>query len=204
MLAWCLEAFVASANVRRVAIAIVESERDEFERAISEFGSDLEVLICGGGRSRSHSVREALRCALAEWGEPGAVLVHDAARPLASAGLIDAGIAELDRSGADAVVPAAPVADTIKQTADGDHVVTATLDRSTLWAVQTPQFFNAASLTRAMDVPDEQLAAATDDASLVEQAGGRVVVMPCAEPNPKVTTAADLEVVGRMLLHGAT
>jgi 2-C-methyl-D-erythritol 4-phosphate cytidylyltransferase len=91
----------------------------------------------------------------------------------------------------DAAIAATPVTDTVKQ-ADGDGLVTATLNRSTLWAVQTPQVFRRAALERALDVPADVLAQATDDAWLVERTGGRVVVVPAPKDNLKVTTPVDL------------
>ena len=85
--------------------------------------------------------------------------------------------------GVDGAIAAAPVTDTVKE-AYPDGTVLRTLDRSRLWAVQTPQVFRAESLRRALDVDDAALAAATDDASLVEAAGGtvRVVEAPAGEP----------------------
>jgi 2-C-methyl-D-erythritol 4-phosphate cytidylyltransferase len=83
------------------------------------------------------------------------------------------------------------VTDTVKE-AYPDGTVMRTLDRSRLWAVQTPQVFRADSLRRALDVDDAALAAATDDASLVEAAGGTVRVVEAPHGNFKVTTEADL------------
>jgi 2-C-methyl-D-erythritol 4-phosphate cytidylyltransferase len=77
--------------------------------------------------------------------------------------------------------------------------VTATLDRSRLWAVQTPQAFRAAPLARALDQPAEVLRAATDDAMLVEGLGGRVVVVEAPPANFKVTTPHDLEIAELLL-----
>jgi 2-C-methyl-D-erythritol 4-phosphate cytidylyltransferase len=143
-----------------------------------------------GGAQRSHSVRNALRaCA----GDP--VLVHDAARPLLDADLVTATLAGLE--GADAAIAAAPVTDTVKEGEGG--VVRATLDRSRLWAVQTPQAFRRAALERALDQPDDVLAGATDDASLVEGQGGTVRLVPSSPRNLKVTTPLDLE-LARLLL----
>jgi len=85
------------------------------------------------------------------------------------------------------------VTGTVKQ-ADAGRVVRATLDRSGLWAIQTPQAFRRAALERALAVEDEVLAAATDDAWLVERAGGTVRVVPAPPENLKVTTAFDLRV----------
>ena len=90
---------------------------------------------------------------------------------------------------ADAAIAAAPVTDTIKRV-DADGAVSETLDRVELWAVQTPQVFRRAALERALDVPAEVLAQATDDAWLIERAGGRVIVVAASAENLKVTTAA--------------
>ena len=90
--------------------------------------------------------------------------------------------------------------DTIKEAADG--VVRRTLDRSVLWAVQTPQVFRRAALEAALAQPDDVLAAATDDAGLVEARGGEVRVVASSPRNLKVTTRADLE-IAEMLLREA-
>jgi 2-C-methyl-D-erythritol 4-phosphate cytidylyltransferase len=140
-----------------------------------------------GGAQRSHSVRNAL---LAGEGDP--VIVHDAARALVTPAIFAAALRELEASGCDAVIAAAPVTDTIKQADDG--TVTRTLDRSTLWSVQTPQVFRRAALERALDVDDEILAAATDDAWLVERIGGVVRVLATPRENMKITTPGDLHV----------
>jgi 2-C-methyl-D-erythritol 4-phosphate cytidylyltransferase len=138
-----------------------------------------------GGASRSASVRNALAAAP----EARTVLVHDAARPLVTRELVEACVGAL--MGVDAVIAAAPVSDTIKE-AYPDGTVARTLDRSRLWAVQTPQVFRADSLRRALDVDDDALAGATDDASLVEAAGGSVRIVEAPPENFKVTTAGDL------------
>ena len=113
-------------------------------------------------------------------------------RPRCSASALDA------LSGADCAVAAAPVTDTVKE-AGPDHRVVATLDRSRLWAIQTPQAFRREALERALDVADEVLAQATDDAWLVERAGGSVVVVPAPPGNFKVTTPHDLQVAELLL-----
>jgi 2-C-methyl-D-erythritol 4-phosphate cytidylyltransferase len=140
-----------------------------------------------GGAVRSESVRRAL--AAAGPGDP--VLVHDAARPLLKGELVEDALAAIAQAGVDGAIAAAPVTDTVKQ-ANREMVVTSTLDRSSLWAVQTPQVFRRAALERALDVPDDVLALATDDAWLVERSGGRVVVVAASKDNLKVTTHIDL------------
>jgi 2-C-methyl-D-erythritol 4-phosphate cytidylyltransferase len=145
-----------------------------------------------GGAERSQSVRAALQ---ASAGDP--VLVHDAARPLVTGALIEATLDGLGED-CDAAIAAAPVIDTVKQ-ADSTGLVRRTLDRSGLWAVQTPQVFRREALERALDVDDEMLAAATDDAWLVERLGGRVRIVEAPRENLKVTTQLDLRVAELLL-----
>lgn len=144
---------------------------------------------------RSESVRKAL--AAAGPGDP--VLVHDAARPLMTAALAQGVIAALEADGdAQAAIAATPVKDTVKRVGEGGEV-SETLDRSSLWAVQTPQVFRRAALERALDVPAEVLSEATDDAWLIERAGGRVLVVGASDENLKITTPLDLEVAELLL-----
>jgi 2-C-methyl-D-erythritol 4-phosphate cytidylyltransferase len=142
-------------------------------------------------------VREALRAC--PDGDP--VVVHDAARPLAPARLFSRALAQLERSGADGVVAAAPVSDTIKEVDASDgRTVTRTLERARLWAVQTPQVFWREALERALiGASDSELAAATDDAWLIEQAGGVVEVVESSPANLKITTPTDLTLAELLL-----
>ncbi len=152
------------------------------------------VRAVAGGTVRSESVRLAL--AAAGPGDP--VVVHDAARPLVTRELITATIAALERDETvDAAIAAIPVTDTVKRVVRGVGgetlgVVSETLDRDELWAVQTPQVFRRAALERALDVSGDVLAQATDDAWLVERAGGSVVVVHGSSENLKVTSSLDL------------
>jgi 2-C-methyl-D-erythritol 4-phosphate cytidylyltransferase len=161
------------------------------------------VVAVEGGAVRSESVRRALAAA----GEGGAdeqadlVLVHDAARPLVTPALAEDVIAALRRDrDADAAIAAMPVADTVKRVDDAG-VVSETLLRSELWSVQTPQVFRRAALQRVLDVSARELALATDDASLIERAGGRVIVVRASDENLKVTTPLDLR-LAELLLAG--
>jgi 2-C-methyl-D-erythritol 4-phosphate cytidylyltransferase len=153
------------------------------------------VSAVEGGATRSESVRRALAAS----GAADPVLVHDAARPLVSAELAEQVLDALDRDPhADAAIAAVPLTDTVKRV-DATGAVSETLDRSELWAVQTPQVFRRAALERALDVPGEQLARATDDAWLIERSGGRVIVVRGSAENLKVTTAFDLRVAELLL-----
>jgi 2-C-methyl-D-erythritol 4-phosphate cytidylyltransferase len=138
-------------------------------------------------------VRAALHHTLA--GDP--VLVHDAARPLVTPEIIRAVLDGLDAD-ADAAIAAARVTDTIKQD-NGSPTVARTLDRSGLWAIQTPQVFRRDVLERALAQPHEILAAATDDASLVETMGGTVRLVESPRENLKVTTPDDLRLADLLL-----
>jgi 2-C-methyl-D-erythritol 4-phosphate cytidylyltransferase len=180
MLEWSLDALRA-AGVSDVVVALPE-------------GVQAPAGCTGvrGGATRSESVRRALAAS----GDADAVVVHDAARPLVTPEHFSAALAAL--ADADCAVAAARLTDTVKEAGD-DLRVTRTLDRSKLWAIQTPQAFRRAALERALDVGDHVLAAATDDAWLVERAGGRVVVVPSTPANFKVTTPHDLEVAELLL-----
>ena len=137
-----------------------------------------------GGATRSESVRAGLAAV------PDAadiIVVHDAARPLATDALF-AAVIDAVRNGADAAIPGVAVTDTVKRV-EGDRVIE-TLDRSQLVAVQTPQAFRADALRKAHGAGGD----ATDDAALVEAAGGTVVVVAGEPGNIKVTTPADLRV----------
>jgi 2-C-methyl-D-erythritol 4-phosphate cytidylyltransferase len=137
-----------------------------------------------GGSTRSDSVRRGLAAVPSD---ATVICVHDAARPFASAALYDAVVSAV-AAGADAAVPGVPVTDTIKQV-DAQSVVVATPERSSLVAVQTPQAFRADVLRAAHAAGGE----GTDDAALVESAGGRVVVVPGEMSNRKITEPGDLD-----------
>ena len=187
MLEWSLDALRAVADVSRIVVALPEG-----------VDAPAGTLGVAGGAQRSHSVRAAL--AAAGDGPPEeAVIVHDAARPLATPALFARALEALRARDCDAVVAAARVTDTIKRAEGDDLRVRETLDRGALWSVQTPQVFRRDALARALAQPDAVLAAATDDAGLVEQAGGRVHVVESPAGNLKVTTPTDLRLAELLL-----
>jgi 2-C-methyl-D-erythritol 4-phosphate cytidylyltransferase len=191
LLQWSIDALLAARGVEQIIVALPP-------------GAEVPDGVSGvsGGATRSDSVRRALAAAPAPRGgqsDDELVLVHDAARPLLTSALAEMVIAALRADAqADAAIAAAPVTDTIKQ-ADSSGTVTATLERSALWAVQTPQVFRRSALERALAVPAHELALATDDAWLIERAGGRVIVVAAAAENLKVTTPLDLRVAELLL-----
>ena len=165
-----------------------------WERETTELGSQLGegkvVEVVTGGATRAESVARAL-AAVPE--EARVVVVHDAARALVDEAVLGRVLAALD-AGWDGAIPGMPVSDTVKRV-EGDRVLE-TLDRGSLVAAQTPQAFLAAAL-RAAFATDRS--SATDCASLVERAGGRVVVVDGDPRLLKVTTTDDLERVERWL-----
>jgi 2-C-methyl-D-erythritol 4-phosphate cytidylyltransferase len=187
MVQWSIDALARLPEIEKIVLALPPGTEAP-EGAVGVVGVD-------GGGVRSDSVRRALAAAGA--GDP--VLVHDAARPLLTAELAGKVIAALRGDPqAVAAIAATPVTDTIKRV-DGGGAVSETLERSSLWAVQTPQVFCRAALERALDVPGEVLAEATDDAWLIERSGGKVIVVKVEQENLKVTTRLDLEMAAKLL-----
>jgi 2-C-methyl-D-erythritol 4-phosphate cytidylyltransferase len=190
MLEWSLETLAGARSIARIVVALPGGS-NRLQRSAPD-GAD--VTWVPGGKTRSESVRLAL--AAAGPGDP--VLIHDAARPLVSAQLAEDVLAALAERPVDGAIAAAPVTDTIKRAGE-DGVILETLERAALWAVQTPQVFRREALERALDVPEHVLAQATDDAWLVERAGGTVAVVAAPRENIKVTTALDLLVAETLL-----
>ena len=187
MVEWSLGALRGASAVERTVVALPPGT--DFAPAQAD-----GVVCVAGGVARSQSVQAALQAA----GEGDPVIVHDAARPLASSELFERALAELEQSGADAVIAAVPVSDTIKEVSEDGRTVAGTLDRAKLWAVQTPQVFRRAALERAL-MDDELVARATDDAWLIEQQGGTGRVIDSGEPNLKITTPDDMRVAELLL-----
>ena len=182
---------VSRAAADHVVVVLAPGQEREGEELVETGAADVAVI---GGRERADSVRAAL----AVVDEDAAVIVvHDAARPLASGELHQAVVAAV-HAGADAAIPAIPVTDTIKRIAhdqNGRSVVAETPDRSTLVAVQTPQAFRADMLRDA----HASSAGATDDAALVEAIGGTVIVIDGESTNIKITGPNDLAIAAILL-----
>ena len=148
-----------------------------------------------GGESRSASVRNAVGAVE----QADLFVVHDAARPLVTRDLVERCIGAIE-PGIDGAIAAIPMTDTVKEVATDGRVLR-TLDRSTLWAVQTPQVFRADILRRALERDAAALAAATDDAWLVDDAGGVITVVESYPENLKVTRESDLRIAEALLAH---
>jgi 2-C-methyl-D-erythritol 4-phosphate cytidylyltransferase len=176
---------------------------DRAVRAVTRCSDGVVVVLPAGARWKGPPVHAAVpggatraasvRAGLAEVpADAEIVVVHDAARPLATDALFDA-VVEAVASGADGAIPGLAVSDTIKRV-DGRHVV-ATVDRENLVAVQTPQAFAAAALRAA----HADGAEGTDDAAVVEAQGGTVVIVDGESANVKVTGPDDLLLVAAFL-----
>ena len=185
MLDWSLDALRAVEEIEQIVVALPDG-----------VPAPAGTVGVAGGAERSHSVLAALR---ASRGDP--VVVHDAARPLVTPDVVRATLRALREHRCDAAIAAAPVHDTVKRAPGG--LVRETLERSELWAVQTPQAFRRAALEDALSAGEDVLAAATDDASLVEARGGTVRVVPSPRENFKITTPHDLRVADLLLRNGA-
>lgn len=191
LLAESLERLEGSDWVDSIVVVAPEEWEEPSILLAEEIGAGKVTACVGGGATRAESVRAGV----AEIGaEALVVLVHDAARPLLVAEVVERVLAPLGE-GWDGAVPALPVADTLKRAGD-DGIVLETVDRTALHAVQTPQAFLAAVLREALT---GNLAGASDCAALVERRGGRVRVVEGDRRLLKVTTQADLDFVESLL-----
>jgi 2-C-methyl-D-erythritol 4-phosphate cytidylyltransferase len=185
-LRYTLQAFEDCPDVARI-YAVGDGQRvDDLARLA---GISKYVACAEPGESRSLSTRNGLL--LCEDEPETVVLVHDGSRCLVTPALIGRLVeAARAESEPDGVVPGIPVSDTIKVAEDGS--VTKTLDRTNLWAIQTPQAFRLGLLRRLHELTEEHLRVATDDASLVERDGGRVEIVAGEKTNIKLTSPEDL------------
>lgn len=188
-------------------VAAPAGHEREAELAASRAASGASVVVTPGGATRAASIELALGHVRGDL-----VVIHDAARPLITPDVVDRVLGRLAADpGADAAIAAAPIADTVKEAragrsagGAGSTVVAGTLDRDLLWAAQTPQAFRVEALLGAQRraAAAGELAAATDEAALIERAGGRVLLEGTGVANFKVTSAADLTVAEALVAAG--
>jgi 2-C-methyl-D-erythritol 4-phosphate cytidylyltransferase len=190
LFAYTLAAAVASRCFDAVVIAAPRERWDDVELVASGAGVGGVQLVEGGER-RQDSVRNALAASAGHT----MICVHDAARPLVTAALIEQVLAAARDVGA--ATAAIPCSDTIKAVAGG--VVSRTLERDGLVATQTPQAFRAELLLRAHEAAVQDHVSVDDDAALVERIGAPVAVVPGEMSNLKVTYPHDLDVVRALL-----
>jgi len=169
---------------RGITVVINEAERTQFEQLFSRFHIKKITAIVGGGKERQHSVYNGLRAIK----NSDIVLIHDGARPFVTIELIHQLVNEAKEHGA--AIPAVRVKDTVKKVRD--QFVEETVERSSLWAVQTPQAFHVSLVLRAHEQAQKDGYIGTDDASLVERIGGKVKIVEGDYRNIKLTTPDDL------------
>ena len=187
MLRLAVEAFARHPSVGPITVVVAGEDR---QRA-TEILAGLPVTLCGGGATRQESVRLGLASLAAI--SPDHVLIHDAARPLVPAGMIDRVLDAL--RDAPGVCPALPVVDSLRR---GDAFIEGETSRDGLWRVQTPQGFDFPSIVAAHAIADE---GATDDAEVLRAAGHQVRIVPGDERAMKITHAADFRAAERLLDH---
>ena len=186
-----LRKFAASAAVTEIYIALRPEEMAEFRARLEKDGLRKRVHLVEGGEHRQQSVANALAAISAN--AEDIVLVHDAVRPFVSEDVIEQVIKAAEKYGA--AIAGMPAVDTVKQvdrTAEG-AVITATIPRERVVMAQTPQGFRYGVLKKAFDEASADGFLGTDEASLIERAGGEVAVVMGSPRNIKITTPADME-----------
>ncbi len=193
LIAHSLDALHSVDAVGPVVLVLSEDNIEQATRLVAEAPYPKVVSICVGGRRRQDSVRIGLDLLPAV----GWIIVQDGARPLLSAELIALGLSEALVTGV--AVAAVPVKETIK-VANAEMLVTKTLAREELWTVQTPQVFRRDLLAEAHRLVTDDV---TDDASMVERAGGKVRLYMGSYDNIKVTTPDDIPLAEALLAMAA-
>jgi 2-C-methyl-D-erythritol 4-phosphate cytidylyltransferase len=188
MLSYSLGAVGQVNSIGEVVITVPEGFESAARAEAAAAGLGVAVKITPGGIERQDSVRIALGLTSSE---SELVIVHDAARPLATPAIFEACLAAAARAGG--AIAAIPVADTLKRVADS--AIAATVARAGLWQAQTPQAFRRAVLVAAHRRGFSEGVVATDDADLVERTGVRVEVVEGSTANIKITTPSDLAIV---------
>ena len=182
--------------IHEIILVVRDGQQPHFAELAEKYHFQKPWRLVAGGAERQDSVWNGLAALPAE---AEIVAVQDAARPCTPADLITATLAAARETGA--AVAAHPVTDTLKETADG-KLIARTVDRSKLWAVQTPQTFRVAILRRALATARAAGLSLTDDTAACEGIGQAVQLVRATAPNPKVTVPADLPFIESLLQSG--
>ncbi|MCW8924628.1 MAG: 2-C-methyl-D-erythritol 4-phosphate cytidylyltransferase [Xanthomonadales bacterium] len=177
-------------------ITVVLAEDDQlFESAVGTLAAAVETVT--GGDTRARSVRNGLQSILDKHPDDEWVLVHDGARPCLSAQSLDR-LLEQGLQSPDGAILAMPVGDTLKCASD-EQEITGTLDRTGLWAAQTPQLFRARALADAIDAAEREGRELTDEASAMEFVGAKPKLVMGSVANIKITHPSDLPIAEALL-----
>ena len=190
VLGYSLRVFARCRHVAGIALVLSSDNLDRGRRLVSVAGLDDLVICVQGGERRQDSARIGLEALESLVADPEFIAVHDGARPFVDDSMIERGLATARVTGA--AVAGVAVKDTIKA-CGSNRVVTKTLDRRGLWAIQTPQIFRTGVLSAAYETVTAEV---TDDAAMVEVGGGLVAVFDGHPENIKITTSDDLLVAG--------
>jgi 2-C-methyl-D-erythritol 4-phosphate cytidylyltransferase len=185
--------FNAAGIIDEIVLVVRDRMQAHFTELARQFHFHKKFLLVPGGKERQDSVGNGLDAIAAD---AEIVVIQDAARPCTTEDLIAATIQAARETGA--AVAAQPVTDTLKETADG-RLILRTVDRSKLWAVQTPQTFRVAVIRRALAAAREKNLNLTDDTAACELIGQPVRLVKSTTPNPKVTVPADLPFIESLL-----
>jgi 2-C-methyl-D-erythritol 4-phosphate cytidylyltransferase len=182
LLAWSVDTCQNYNLLTKIVIVLNDNNINFGRKLVSERAWSKVISLCLGGKRRQDSVREGLNAlGKCDW-----IIIQDAARPFLTSDLLDNGLNAAKETGA--AVAAVPVKDTIKQS-DSNRVVQETLQRDRLWMIQTPQVFRFDIISKAYSCINND---ATDDASLVEQSGGKIKLYQGSYGNIKITTPEDV------------
>ncbi|MCK1986347.1 MULTISPECIES: 2-C-methyl-D-erythritol 4-phosphate cytidylyltransferase [Peribacillus] len=183
IIVYTLRVFEEDPDCRGIILSINPAEKDYFNQLIAAYGLKKVKKLVMGGKERQQSVYNGLQHA-----EEDIILVHDGARPFINLGQISELTTAASLHGG--AVIAVPVKDTIKKAANKE--VVETVERSSLWAVQTPQAFRVSILKSAYEQAEAEAFLGTDDASLLERINEQVVIIEGNYDNIKITTQEDL------------
>jgi 2-C-methyl-D-erythritol 4-phosphate cytidylyltransferase len=195
---WSLQTLEAVSDIVEIIPVLKVEEMEQGRMLFEEYGLKKIKRIAAGGRERQDSVYNGLK--LIE-DKNCLVLIHDGVRPLIEKKLIEDAINESSASsaedGIDGVILGVPLKDTIKEAVDG--MITGTLKRASLWAVQTPQVFPYDKILAAYDRAMKEEFYSTDDSALVEHLGGKIKIVAGSYSNIKVTTPEDMDIAEALL-----
>lgn len=181
-----LKVFDQDSNCQRIILPINSQDQQHFEQLLEQYHFETPIQLVAGGKERQNSVYNGLKAV--SQSDTDIVLVHDGARPFVKQAIISQLVEAAHNHGS--AIPGVPVKDTIKRVKDGQ--VIDTVERSSLWAVHTPQAFRVSILKKAHESAESAAFLGTDDASLVEVIGETVYMIESDYDNIKITTPEDL------------
>lgn len=191
-----LESFLGIPGLGEVIVSTTPAYISQTEEILGRMFPDLIYHVVEGGVERQDSIRNALKKIS---GKTGLIAVHDAVRPFVSKKDIEMCIVEASKWGG--AVLAIPANDTIKVAGDNNEILK-TPERKRMWQAQTPQIFWAALIREAYDHAEQNQILGSDDSSLVEEVGGKVVLVNGSSKNFKITYPLDLEIASWLIKKG--